>query len=224
MDFLSLLGRGEPPATTLAQAQEILGEKNVFGVDRVESVWGESRLQNPTIPYSLSTLRAKASENKKENRMWTLVYAIGLSLIRQREKRGTDPTQMPCFMETGIWNDLDYAALLGEAGSSGYRLVDLSLPYTNLTFDKQKEEIDKNSKHQRVSARAVSEIILSVFMISGSCPLLLRHHTAALTRDGDVVRLVYVPLLGLSLFTCPDMARSDSGVVICQMYDIAPRK
>ena len=224
MDFLGLLRRGEPPATTLSQAQEVLGEPNVFDVTRVEKAWGHLRLGNPTIPYDLATLRAKAKENLAGARQWTLVYVIGLSLASQLEKLGRNPNQLPCFMETGVWEDPDYAVLIVESGACGYRLLDFSLPHKNLDFAGQKAAIDKNRKHQRVSARTVSEAALSMLMVSGSCPLTLCHHTAAQVGEDSVLRLVYEPKLGLALIVCPDSPRPDAGTVICKMYDIAPRK
>ena len=225
MDVLSIFRRGEPPATTLIQAQEILGKKNVFSAGSIEEVWSEPRLQNPTILYDLSTLRDKAKENKKHARSWKLVYVIGLSLFMQKEKKGFDPKNMPCFMRTCIWDDPKYIfSLLNEQGSGGYRLLDFSMPYENLSFGDQSVEIAKNRKRQRVSARTVSEAALSVLMISGSCPLALRQHNAALVEENCVLRLAYDSNLGLALVACPDMPRSDTGAVICQMYDVVPRK
>lgn len=169
------------PISTLTefeqQALDILGPGKVFGYRDVCRAWQTGVPETePVIQYGEDVLLECAEANASGRANWRLIYINGFSLRTQQEKMGWDREQQPCFDPDNTWTwwlDAREDKWATQSVKSGYRLLDFTCRFTDLTWDAQNKEIAKHdSAYERAEELAVAEAVLSTYILNGGERLL----------------------------------------------------
>lgn len=151
----------------IAQALNILGDRNVLTADQVAKAWcREGQCLDQTIRYSEITLRECAEQNRQGLADWRLVYILGLSLREQHQIRGTDHNCQPCFFN-GLdwWLDKKEDFWATQKPESGYYLIDFKGRCRWTSWQIKENEIKKlGSDYERAHEAIASEAVFSFYL------------------------------------------------------------
>jgi hypothetical protein len=217
--------RGEPEAYFATEAEKraiaILGKAKVVTASEAAQKWDMGLPEVPSVPFSKEVLKQCATENEAGQADWRLVYVFGLSLRQQRELRGTDPDQQPCFCDNPWWLKKSENTWATKGTDPGYRLLNFKLQFTDTTWKEQGKAVAKlGEDYERAEEAAVAEAVLSVFMTTGERLLETSYHRGhALDSDGHRVVVGNFVSDGLIVGSFWDDNRSSLiGVVVARKF------
>jgi hypothetical protein len=151
-------------------ASSILGSGKMIGYRDATRAWNANLLETePDLPFSEATLTQCAEENKK-GADWRVVWVNGLSLRKQREFQGFNRRKQPCFdPDYTWWMDNAQDPWANQTVEAGYRLLDFSARYRNMTWAAQSDEIAiLGEDYERAEEQAVAEATFTIYLASGA--------------------------------------------------------
>lgn len=221
--FQSFL-RGDGVVKTVLTTQDeeraiaILGKARVVTLGEVTQKWRRALSEIPSVPFSEEVLGQCAKENEAGDADWRLVYVLGLSLREQRELRGTDNCK-PCFNTDTWWLEKSEDSWATKGVEPGYRLLNFKLQFRSMNWKEQRKAIAKFCRNdKRAEEQAVSEAILSVFMVTGECLLKLSYHWG-ISQDFADFRVLVGRFVSFDLVVShcwPNNSSFDIGVVLAR--------
>ncbi|MDD5341288.1 MAG: hypothetical protein PHC97_02515 [Patescibacteria group bacterium] len=147
----------------------LFGRDNVIVAKQSAGVWGLESPKDDKVLYSKATLRHAAKENE-QGEDWRLVYINGLSLREQREKRGVNRAEQPCFdtfANDDWWLESDEDKWATFRPQTGYYLINFRGQFANMNWVEQGKAITElGAGYERCHEAAFAEAILTIFMVN----------------------------------------------------------
>ena len=146
----------------------ILGKNKVIGAAVTFQKWGLELAEVPNLLVSEEVLVQCARENEAGTADWRLVYVLGSSLRKQRDARGTNRKNQPCFYGNDWWLNKREDSWATQGVGADYRLLNFKLQFMYRKWQEQEDDIAAlGSDFERAEEQAVAEACLSTFMVKG---------------------------------------------------------
>jgi hypothetical protein len=159
---------------TIKNALEILGKEKVILASQYAEKW---KLEDPgdvLVRYDVATILQVAEANLLYGADWRLVYLGGNSLVQQHALQGGDITESRdgCYWWLGyekkFWIQLGKDTYWAEQNyQPGYHLINVRGLLGGMTWDNQEKIIAQSNKKERCWEEVLSELIITVGMITG---------------------------------------------------------
>ena len=160
---------------TIQQAIQILGAGKVITEKVSVQAWKLPDLGDIPLRYKKATLIWAQNENSLGNADWRLIWVNGLSLIEQRNIKGTDCDNHSCFDDNDWWLDDERKYWLNKGQRSywaegkpeeGYYLINLHGLFANTHWNIQNQGITKLERQERTNETVFSEVIQTIFFVT----------------------------------------------------------
>lgn len=152
--------------------QRVGSEIKIITSEQAAQLWNVFIPQNIQLHYSEQTIQECIEANQRgEN--WRLVYTLGLSLRQQRDIRGTDKENQPCFYNNDWWLDEEkqrcakknMAYWAAQIAEPNYYLLDFNGRFGSKNWNQQEELITQlGPKFERAHETIIAEACFSTFL------------------------------------------------------------